>query len=784
MTTEIALLFGILAVSLFLLIGDFVRMDLLALLALGALALTGLVTPEQALAGFSRPAVITIWAFFIVGGGLSRSGLASQLGRTIIRIAGQTEGWLILGIMLTAGLLSGFMSNVGVVALLLPVVMDIARRTGQVPSKLLIPLAYGSLLGGLTTLIGTPTSLLVDQILAAQGWRHFQVFEFAPLGLASLLAGALFMASIGRRFLPIRHMQHESVPEPENHIEQLYDMDERLFGLRIPPGSHLSGKTILESRFGAALGLNVIAINRQSRVILSPDPSLTLEGGDKLIVEGRIEALRALQAHTPLVLAAQHPPIEWLRSPEARFVEVVLAPDSGLVGRTLFESDLRQRYPINVLAISHEGGRQRTNLQDRKLMPGDRLLMQVSLDGLDRIQNDPDWERVRVLSAEEADDLYHLEARFRLLRIPDNSGVDGKSLAESRLADAYGIAVIGILRNGQRIILPGADEVLHAGDELIVEVLPRDLQVLKALRELEILDREIPSLDKLQSPSIGLVEAVLSPHSTLTGKTLRELHFREKYGLSVLAIWRAGRPYRSGLRDIALRLGDALLLYGPRSNLRMLGLEPDFIVLTQEAQEMPRREKAPYALAVMAVILVPAIFQWLPIAIAALVGASLMVLWGVLSMEEAYRAIDWKTVFLIAGMLPLGTAMEQTGAADLLARQAVGLVGSFGPQAIMAVFFLLAAAISQIMPNPAVAVLMTPIALSAAMELGLSGPAMAVVIAAGASAGFLSPVAHPSNSLVMGAGGYRFLDYTKAGVALLLILMIVTILLVPLLWPA
>ena len=177
---------------------------------------------------------------------------------------------------------------------------------------------------------------------------------------------------------------------------------------------------------------------------------------------------------------------------------------------------------------------------------------------------------------------------------------------------------------------------------------------------------------------MGLVEVVLSPRTTLAGKTLRQIHFREKYGLSVLAIWREGRAYRSNLRDMALRFGDALLLYGPRERLRVLGEEPDFLVLTEAAQEAPRLNKAPIALLIMAAVLMPVILDWLPIAIAAVAGVVLMILTRCLTMEEAYRSIEWKAVFLIAGMLPLGIAMEQTGAASFLAEGMVGLVGGLG----------------------------------------------------------------------------------------------------------
>jgi di/tricarboxylate transporter len=232
-----------------------------------------------------------------------------------------------------------------------------------------------------------------------------------------------------------------------------------------------------------------------------------------------------------------------------------------------------------------------------------------------------------------------------------------------------------------------------------------------------------------------------------------------------------------------IHLGDALLLYGPRDRLRMLGSEPDFLVLTEEAQVPAHQEKIPVALLVMALVLFPAIFGWLPIAISAVIGVALMILTRCLTMEEAYRYIEWKAVFLIAGMLPLGIAMEQTGAAQFLANGMIALIGNMGPIAVMAGFFLLAAMASQVMPNPAVAVLLAPIALSTASDLGISPYPLMMTVAVSASAAFLSPVGHAANVLVMGPGGYRFSDYIKVGLPLTIVTMVVVLLIMPMFWP-
>jgi di/tricarboxylate transporter len=278
-------------------------------------------------------------------------------------------------------------------------------------------------------------------------------------------------------------------------------------------------------------------------------------------------------------------------------------------------------------------------------------------------------------------------------------------------------------------------------------------------------------------------EAVLSPRTTLEGKTLRQLHFREKYGLIVLAIWRRGHPYRTNLRDMALRFGDALLLFGPRNKLRILGRDPDFLVLTESAQIVPRIGKAKLSILIMAGVLLPVLLGWVPIYISAVIGAAFMVLTGCLTMEESYRLIEWKAVFLIAGTLPLGTALDSTGAARFLAEGLVGVLGPFGPIAVLLGLLLLTFLATCFIPTAALVVLMAPIILNASAKMGVSPYPFMMAMAMAASASFTSPVSHPANVLVMGPGGYRFVDYLKLGVPLTLVVLLMIMLTVPFFWP-
>jgi len=779
MSPEITVVLTILILAVILFITDWVPMDVVALMVLGSLALTGLVNPTEAFSGFSSPAVVTVWAILILSGGLARTGVAGWIGHRMLRLAGKSEVRLLVIIMLTAGVLSGFMNSIGVASLFLPVVIDISRRTKQPPSKLLMPLAFAALLGGLTTLIGTPPNILISEALRDASLVPFQMFDYTPVGIAALLAGTAYMALIGRHLLPTRDIARESTSSRSVDFKTLYDLPERMVFLHLPEKSILSGKSLVESRLGSALGINVVAILRDGHTHLAPDANFLLTSGDKLLVQGRLEQFFELHNGHHLRFEDEHFSIERLISSEVNLVEVRLLDGSLLVGHTLRQIGFRHHYQVIVLAIKRGDIILRTNLENIPLLADDVLLVQGRGTQLEDLAAESDLHVTTPDSLER----YNLEERLMMVRVPEDSALIGKTLIESRLGDAYGLGVLGIVRQDSTNLMPAPEELLEGGDTLLVKGKQSDIRMIEGLQNLEVETQILPELGELETEETGLAETVLSPHTTLVGKTLREINFRAKYGLSVLAIWRGGRAYRSNLREMPLRFGDALLLYGPRQRLRMLGSEPDYLVLTEEAQETPRSKKMPVALLIMALVLLPVILGWVSIAVSAVVGVVLMVLTRCLSMEEAYRYIEWKAVFLIAGMLPMGIAMQNTGAARFLAEIMLSTIGDLGPLAIMAGLFLLAALASQIMPNPAVAVLLAPIALNAASNLGISPYPLMMTVAVSASATFLSPVGHSANVLVMGPGGYRFSDYIKVGLPLTIVVLLVTLLVMPFFWP-
>ena len=783
MTFEIGLVLTILVISLALFVSEKVRMDVIALMVLGALVLTALVTPEEAVAGFSNPAVIAVWAMFILSDGLTRTGIANVIGRAVLRLAGRQELRMIIVIMLTAGGLSAFMNNIGVAALMLPVVIEIARRTRIPASRLLMPLAYGSLLGGLTTMIGTPPNLLISGALQQAGETSFGLFDFTPIGLAVLVSGTLFMAIAARYLLPKAKPEEAMQKRSQRNLRTLYGLHSRAFEMRVPEDSILVGKTLAQSRIGTAAGLIVIALEHHGKTELMPSRQTILKGGHKLVVQGRLDRFREFQRWSELVIEREAPVLQGLMEGQVKLIEVVVEEHSPLVAKLLHHSEFRKTYGANVLAIRRDKLVRRVNLAYVPLKPGDTLLLQASPSTVEELQRSTEFSECREVDEKDLSETYRLQERIFVVRVPRESQLAGDTLMRSRIGDAFDFRLLALFREKELRIMPEPDQSLRSGDLLLIQGREEDLDVLRGLQEL-IVERGAPTdFQAFESDRLSLLETTLDPRSTLAGQPVSEVNFRDKYDLELVAVWRKGKAIRSNLDQLILQSGDALLVLGPREKLRVLEKDPEFLVLTPITQRAIDTTRAPLAGGIMLMVIASVLIGWLPIYIAAIIGGTLMVLTRCLTMEDAYRAIDWRAIFLIAGMLPLGTAMEQSGAAELLAQQTMSLLGPMGPWWVIAGLYFVTAAGTMIIPTAALVVLMSPIVLSASADLGIAPQTAMMAVAMAASASFTSPISHPANILVMGPGGYRFADYIKLGLPLTIVVFITVMLLLPVFWP-
>ncbi|MFC3609124.1 SLC13 family permease [Stutzerimonas tarimensis] len=608
MNAELALVLGLLATCVALFIRNRPRMDVVALMAMVALPLAGVLSVPEALAGFSDPSVILIGALFVIGHSLVRTGIAYRLGDWLARTAGTSEIRLLVLLMLAVAGLGSVMSSTGVVAIFIPVVLGVARRMRLPPGRLMMPLAFAGLISGMLTLVATPPNMVVSSELRRAGLEGFGFFDFTPIGLAVLVAGLVYMLLV-RRWL--------ARPEDQDGTED----------------------------------------SRQTLADLA----------DRYRLAERARRLRVRQG-------------------------------SPLANAVLNELQLRAEYGINVIAVERPG----------------------------RFQN--------------------------------------------------------------RLLIATGNTELRAGDILLADIASPAIGLLGAFDELGL---EAVALKNayydVHARELGLVEVTLPPDSHLPGKTIQELGFRSRHGLNVVGLRRNRQALAGLLVDERLKPGDTLLVAGEWKAIhRLQGLSRDFLVLSLPAEVdhvAPAAQKAPQALFCLAVMVALMVSGLVPNVLAALIACLLLGLFRCIDMDSAYRSIHWQSLLLIVGMLPFALALQKTGGIDLAVSGLVTLLGDAGPRAILACLFLLTAMIGLFISNTATAVLLAPVAISTAEQLGASPYPFAMTVALAASAAFMTPISSPVNTLVLGPGGYRFGDFVRIGVPFTLMVMIVSVALVPLLFP-
>ena len=774
MTPEIGFLFAIIAVMIYFFLTEKLPVELTAFTGLAILALSGYVEPNEAFQGFASPAVITMLSVFFVSAALLRTGVADSAAGAIHNLVGPREKLLVVVLMLVTGLLSAFMNNVAATAVLMPAVASLAKQVGIAPSRLFMPLAFGAILGGTTTLVGTPANLLTAQVMGAHGVEPFKLFDFAPFGIVLLAAGVLYMLTIGQWLLPDRGTGSTMVTPGD--LTKIYRLRERLFSIRVPQGSPMDGITLREARIGTALGVNVVAIVREGEKQLAPPPEFMIRAEDHLLVEGRFSDVEHLMSVQGLELGCLNQ-VD-LREASGIFTGVVIrvSENSDIVGKTVQALRVRERYGVLVAAIWRGGEITHDRPGGLPLHVGDEVLFVGQREQIDQVAASLQTDVIEIGPSAVG----RLEGIGFELKINAGSTMAGKSLRESRMGELVGLTVLGVLRSGKLITI-GLDDIFEVGDRLLVTGEPARVGSLMGVGNVE-LEGEA-SETKIESASVRVVEAVVAPRSAIAGHTLEELNFREHYNLQVLAIWREGEPVHEGLADIRLRIGDALLLQGRAAKIELLGPNPDFLMLTPGLEEVRRTKKAPFALAGLGMMVLFVVGGYFPIQVAAFAAAVFVVLTGALTMQEAYRAIEWRAIFLVAAVLPVGVAMERSGAAALMANGIVDSVGSIGPFAVLVSLLVLSSALSQGLDGAPTVVLLAPVVFLAAEQLSISPRPLIMGVGLAASAAFLTPFSHKANLLVMSAGGYRVGDFTRVGSALTIIVLGLLALMIPWLLP-
>ena len=597
-----------------------VRSDIVALCALVALIVLGILTPDEALTGFSNSVVIMMIGLFVVGGAIFQTGLAKMISSRLMKFAGNSETRLFFLVMAVTSLMGAFVSNTGTVAIMIPIVVSMAMSVKMNPGRLLMPLAFASSMSGMMTLIGTPPNLVINAELVKNGFEGLGFFTFLPVGLICAVVGALLLLPLSKRYL---------------------SKQGSLSGTSASSGKSL--KTLVKE-YGIANSLH----------------------------------------------------------------RVQVVPGSPLVGKMIGELDIRRNYGLNIIEVRH------IEHSQRKLLSKNVVQQAADSDTILRVDD------IIYMSGSE-ENVKAFVDKYGLVMVSDNGGTENSGL------DFY---------------------------------------------------------------DIGVAEIVLMSTSSVVNKTIREVEFRTKYNVSVLGICRKNKYILQGIADETIHIGDVLLVQGAWDNIANLEKEDnEWIVVgrpLEEAAKVTLDYKAPVAAVIMLGMIAVMVFDFIPVApvTAVMVAGLLMVLTGCFrNVEAAYKTINWESIVLIAAMMPMSLALEKTGVSSWISNALVASLGSYGPMILMAGIYFTTSFMTMFISNTATAVLMAPIAMSSAMQVGVSPVPFLFAVTLGASLCFASPFSTPPNALVMPAGQYSFSDYVKVGLPLQVILGVVMILVLPLLFP-
>jgi di/tricarboxylate transporter len=566
------------------------RIDIVALCVLVALFVLKLIEPEQVLYGLANQATVTIASMFILSEGLVRTGLVEWAARHLDRIAGKTELRLMLVLSLTAAILSAFIINAAIVAIFIPVSMVLSKSRKIAASRVLIPLSFASQFGGVCTLIGTSTNLIVNSIIVNKGLEPFGFFEFLPLGLAMVGAGIVYLVFVGHWLLPVRKGEAEQVDR--------YLLADYLAEMQVNEKSGLIGQTWEQSKVESETKIELTNLLREAKAVSRPSSTI-IKAEDVLLLHGNV------------------------------------------------------------------------------------------------------------------DHIIEMGSKYGLTMMKD-----------SKVSD-----------------------------------------------------------DELSSHDIKLTEALIPPGSVLIGRTLQSADFFRRHKLTILAIQRRGRTLRERVADITLHENDTVLIQGQQDDIAHIMNSPNVIVTNELTDLYLRKDRAIMALAVLVVVVVLTTLNIIPIMEAAILGAVAMVVTRCLTIEEAYKAIDWKIIFLLAGVLPLGLALENSGATLWLADNVLQPLAGHGPVMLLAAFYLITAVLTEAMSNNAAAAILAPIAFTTAASLNLDPRPLLIAITFAASTSFATPIGYKTNTMIYSPGGYHFTDFTRVGVPLNIIFWGISVLLIPLIWP-
>lgn len=585
----------IIFIAIILLVGSRLRPDLIALMVMLALGLTQVVSSSEVFSGFSSSAVMTILGISMISVALRQTGAANAIGKIIYKLGGKNEMLSVLFVTLSSALLSLFMNNIAAVGVLLPAVMSLSRRSRISPSRLLIPLAFGTILGGMATLL-TTANIIVSGALKQTNLESFGLLDYFPVGGPVALVGIIYLVTLGRKLLPAKiSNDSEVITRLSERLQEQYFPDQRFRRVRILPESPKVNLSIQKGGWESEAGIQIVAVHRGRKIFNSTPPNMKIEPNDTLLITGAIS-------------------------------DSVITP----------------------------------------------------------------------------------------LRLVDDSS------------------------------------------NMVTATLIND-----------------------EEP---LAELMITPHSRMIGRNICEIDFRNRFGLNVLGIWRHGKPITENFNRISLQFGDALLVQGAADQIHSLNRDHDLILLEEDPDTVFHPKKIGLALVITLVTLTLASLDLYPVALVIITGAVVLMLTGCMSITDAFQRIEWKPIFLIAGMWPITIAIQKTGLAENAIQVVIPMLESIAPIWVVAVFLFFSMLLTLFISGPVAPIVIIPVALQAAQSLGIDPHPLAMAVALGCSIAFIFPVSHPVNIMVMNPGGYKLKDFARVGIPLTVITFISILLMISWIW--
>lgn len=766
------LLLAVVVTMVVLFVTERLPVDVTAMAVVIILLLGGYVTTEEAFAGFSSPVVVVMVSTLFVAGALRVTGVSDAIARFIQRHAGTNERVSIAVIMIISALLSSCMNNVSAATLLMPAVAVLSREMNIPPSRLFIPLAFSVTIGGMITIIGSPPNILAAELARHRGMETFSFFEYAPYAFAALAAGILFMVSFGYKLLPIR--KTHGVTRRITDLRSLYHLQDRIFSIRVPDDSSLDGVTLGEARLGNFIGGTVVTIIRGGRKLLSPTAQETLHHRDVLLVRGNPDRFEQIQALQGLSVEAISKDIIDAIIDNFQVVGCSIE-EVHTENRVILLRELVKATGILPLAVERTGkddaweSRPPSWFLDSMVHSGDVIIGCIPERYREESSKlDLEVTQITDVATTLSESLYTISVV--------KGGWAGAPL--HRLAHDTKLSILGRIGNENVIewfdVTGGvtnsatssishltADHVLREGERYLVSGDIEEVRLREVLSSL-VFEAEARS-SEIESDEVGIVELILTPRSELIGKTLSDLHFREKYGYQVLALWRDGKPMLSLSSGLPLLYGDALLVQGPRANLSVMAKDSDVLLLSEHRRTPKLSPKSGFAIFALLMLMFVPLLTGMPPHEAAFLSAGIVVLTGAITMEQVYREIDWRVVFLLALMIPLGHAVEHIISSANVASIVQGAAGTLPPVMLAMVFLVMGSLISQTTDNSIGVIFLGPLALELGRYSDISPTALLTAITLGSSLSFMLPTSCRANLLVTGAGGYKARDFMRVG---------------------